>query len=91
MSHIIVESNPSHEQLEKLNVKSWPIWEKEISVFPWTYDSTEQCYILEGEVTISTSGGESVVIKAGDFVTLPKGLSCQWDIRKNIRKHYNFI
>ena len=26
----------------------------------------------------------------GDFVTFPKGLSCIWDIKAPVRKHYNF-
>lgn len=24
------------------------IWTKEVSVFPWEYDATETCYVLEG-------------------------------------------
>ena len=34
---------PTEEKLLMLNVKSWPIWEKEISEFPWEYDETETC------------------------------------------------
>jgi uncharacterized cupin superfamily protein len=34
--------------------------------------------------------GKSVEIKAGDLVTFPKGLSCVWDIKEPIRKHYTF-
>ena len=41
---------PSEQDLDKLNVKSWGIWEKEISKFDWSYGDTETCYILEGEV-----------------------------------------
>ncbi len=26
----------------------------------------------------------------GDFVTFPKGLSCVWDIKEPVKKHYNF-
>lgn len=38
---IEVIHNPTQETLEtleKMNVNSWPIWEKEASAFPWTYD-----------------------------------------------------
>ena len=70
-------------------ISSWPIWEKEISRFDWFYDSTEHCQILEGRVIVETDEG-NIEIKAGDFVTFPKGLKCVWDIKEDIRKHYNF-
>ncbi|RLC51944.1 MAG: cupin, partial [Candidatus Cloacimonadota bacterium] len=38
----------SDEQIEEKGIKSWPIWEKEVSRFDWHYDFTEECYILEG-------------------------------------------
>ena len=81
---------PSPEELKELGVESWPIWEHEEAVFPWTYEETETCYILEGEVVVTPDGGPPVTIRAGDLVTFPKGMSCTWDIRKRIRKHYSF-
>ncbi|GAF78378.1 unnamed protein product, partial [marine sediment metagenome] len=39
---------PTEEELTKLGVKSWGIWEKEKSIFDWSYSDTETCYILEG-------------------------------------------
>lgn len=80
----------SQEQLKKMGVFSWPIWEKETSRFPWVYDSGEECYFLAGEVTLETKGGKSVNFGRGDFVSFPKGLSCTWDIKKPVKKHYNF-
>ncbi|HHS99688.1 MAG TPA: DUF861 domain-containing protein [Thiomicrospira sp.] len=88
---ISIKSNPSESFLNELEVSSWPIWEKEASSFPWTYDMKEECYILEGEVTVTPNGGEAVQIKAGDFVTFPAGMSCQWQITQAIRKHYRFL
>jgi len=89
--YIEVVSNPSQAVLNEIDVSNWSIWEKEASSFPWTYDMKEECYILEGEVTVTPSGGEPVQIKAGDFVTFPAGMSCHWDITKDIRKHYQFV
>lgn len=80
----------SQEQLKQMKIPEWPIWEKEVSRFPWSYDSTEECYILEGDVTVETPNGESVHFGKGDFVTFPEGLSCTWNINKPVRKHYNF-
>jgi uncharacterized cupin superfamily protein len=78
------------EDLERKGVSTWPIWEKEISRFNWYYDSTEECYLLEGRVVVETDGGEKVEFGKGDFVTFPKGLSCIWDIQEPVKKHYNF-
>ena len=88
---IKIESNPSQERLEQLGVFNWPIWQKEASNFPWHYDATEQCYILEGSVTVTPENGQPVQINKGDFVTFPKGMSCTWNITADIKKHYNFI
>ena len=82
--------NPDETTLNELGVASWPIWEKEISTFPWTYTATETCYILEGRVIVTPDGGEPVEIKAGDLVPFPAGMSCTWEILEPIRKHYRF-
>lgn len=75
--------------VEEKGIRDWPIWEKEISEFPWKYDETEACFILEGEVTVTTDH-ETVEIKPGDYVVFPRGLECQWNIKSPIRKHYSF-
>lgn len=90
MHRIQVEHNPDEQRLNSLGVRQWPTWEKEVSVFPWHYDSTETCFLLEGEVIVTPEEGEPVRFGKGDLVTLPQGLSCTWDIRKAVRKHYSF-
>ncbi len=86
MSNVIIEKL-SNDEITKRGIKSWPIWTKEVSRFDWYYDSEEECQILEGEVEIKTPDG-NYTIKAGDFVTFKVGLTCVWDIKKPIRKHY---
>lgn len=90
MSKIIVEHNPSAERLAQLGVSSWPTWSKEVSKFPWTYGDQEVAYVLEGDIVVTPDGGEGVQFGKGDLVTFPAGMSCTWDIRKPIRKHYRF-
>ena len=90
MKKIEVTKNPDAGKLEDMGVFSWPIWEKEVSSFPWAYDMTEVCYILEGEVTVTPDGGEPVSIGPGDLVRFPEGMSCTWEITKPVRKHYDF-
>jgi uncharacterized protein len=87
---IRVEKNPSSEKLAEIGVLNWPVWEKEISKFPWHYDEREMCYILEGKVSVTPENGSPVEIEKGDLVTFPAGMSCFWEIKENIRKHYNF-
>ncbi|MBU1078465.1 MAG: cupin domain-containing protein [Spirochaetes bacterium] len=90
MEQIIIEK-PDEKRLNELGVKSWPIWEKEVSEFDWYYDSKEICYLLEGKVTVTPQGGESVQFGIGDLVTFPKGMKCVWSISENVRKHYKFV
>ena len=88
MSEITVEHNPSPAKLEVIGVYDWPIWTKEVSEFPWTYESNETCYILEGKVTVIPNSGQPVQLGEGDLVTFPAGMSCTWQISSTIRKHY---
>jgi len=90
MSEIRVIHEPGGNELESMGVFEWPIWEKEISQFPWTYESQETCYVLEGEVVVTPDGGQAVIIKAGDLAIFPSGMSCRWEVRSPIRKHYSF-
>ena len=89
MENIKVEK-PTDEKLEELGVRSWPIWTKEVSKFDWHYDDREVCYLLEGEVVVRTKDGEEVKFGKGDLVTFAKGLSCNWEVIKPVKKHYSF-
>jgi len=90
MAEIIVSSEPDEEQLSALGVTNWPIWTKEISTFSWTYDEAETCFILEGDIVVTPEGGEPVKMGVGDLVSFPAGMSCEWDIKQPVRKHYRF-
>jgi hypothetical protein len=90
MSKIIVEHNPDPARLSQLGVSNWSTWSKEVSIFPWNYTDQEVAYILEGEVIVTPKGGEPVSFGKGDLVTFPEGMSCTWDVRQPLRKHYRF-
>lgn len=81
---------PSAEELQKLGVRSWPVWEKEASRFDWHYDAPETCYLLAGRVKVTPAGGAPVEFGAGDLVAFPAGLDCVWEITAPVRKHYRF-
>jgi len=79
---------PTGEETQQM--KSCPIWEKEVSKFPWHYDEKETCLVLEGQVEVTTDDGQKVRFGAGDYVVFPQDLSCTWDVKKPVRKHYKF-
>lgn len=85
---IVVESNPSEENLAKLGVSKWPTWEKEVSVFPWVFPEQEMAYILEGECVITPEGGAPVTFGKGDLVIFPAGMKASWEVKKPLHKHY---
>ncbi|MFH1245877.1 MAG: cupin domain-containing protein [Candidatus Omnitrophota bacterium] len=89
MAEIKVEK-ASEEILKELGVRGWPVWEKRVSKFNWSYDEKETCFFIQGKVIVTAKDGKSVQVGAGDLVTFPQGLVCVWDIQEDVRKHYNF-
>jgi hypothetical protein len=77
---------PSEQQVA--DMRRCPTWSKEVSAFDWEYDDTEICYLLAGDVRVTTEDGVVVTFGAGDLVTFPAGLKCRWDIRQPVHKHY---
>lgn len=90
MNTVQIEHNPDPKRLEELGVRSWGIWTKEISEFPWHYDEREICYLLEGDVIVTPDGGAPVRFGKGGLVTFPAGISCRWKVLEPVRKHYRF-
>jgi len=90
MDRILAERVVGEGRLAELGVRRWPIWTKEPSSFPWTYDEPETCYFVEGDVIVTPDGGEPVRVAKGDLVTFPAGMSCTWEVRAAVRKHYRF-
>ena len=90
MKKISVMHDPDSSKLNQLGVCDWAIWTKEVSTFPWTYDTSETCYLLEGEVVVTPEGGAAVKIQKGDLVTFPEGMTCTWEITQPVRKYYKF-
>jgi uncharacterized cupin superfamily protein len=47
-------------------------------------------YGLDDVSYVVDAGGEPMEIDAGDMATFPAGMSCTWDVRAPINKHYKF-
>ncbi len=89
-TQILLERNPAPAKLEVLGVYDWPIWRKEASSFPWTYQQQETCYIVRGKFTVTPEGGQPQNFKRGDLITFPQGLNCYWVIEEDVEKHYDY-
>lgn len=90
MNDIRIIKQAAESELAKLGVRDWPTWSKEVSTFLWHYDVAETCYFLAGDVVVTPDGGTAVSMGKGDLVTFPAGMSCTWEIRQPVKKHYNF-
>lgn len=89
---IVVEKNPSESRLSELGIKSWPKWACSPGKYHLTFDAEETCYLVKGKVRAYPKGSttEYVEFGAGDLVTIPKGLSCTWDVLLSVDKYYKF-
>jgi len=83
----ILVRKPTEKEVAEM--KSNPVWTCGVSEFDWHYDSEETSLIVEGEVTVNYDS-KSVSFAAGDYVIFPKGLSCVWQVKKPVKKHYEF-
>ena len=83
----IIVKKPS--DAETKTCQSWPVWTAKPSTFEWEYTEKETCLIIEGQVIV-TDGTDSVSFGEGDMVVFPEDLECTWQIKKTVRKYYNF-
>jgi len=90
MTEEIKITRPTEEELQRMDVAEWPIWEKEKSIFPWVYGTEESAYFLEGKIVVTTRHGKVYNIGKGDFVVFPVGLECTWEIVEPVSKRYSF-
>ena len=89
MSEIIVK-RLSEDEIQEKGIRSWSTWSCDKYEFPWEYSEQESCYILEGQVDVTTESGETVSIGAGDFVVFPQGMKCTWNVHQGIYKHFSY-
>lgn len=88
----IVVTQPTPAEVDKMQIKSWSTWGCGESKFPWSYSETETAYMLKGLVTVIPDDTTlpAVTLKRGDLAVFPAGMSCTWDVKDAISKHYKF-
>ncbi|KAF8037906.1 hypothetical protein BT93_B0677 [Corymbia citriodora subsp. variegata] len=96
---IVVERNPLESRLSELNIKHWPKWACPPGKYRLKFDAEETCYFLKGKVrayskelpvSVSVLSLDFVEFAAGDLVTIPKGISCTWEVSVAVDKYYKF-
>ncbi|CAL0309808.1 unnamed protein product [Lupinus luteus] len=88
---ITIERNPSQSRLDELNIKCWPKWGCSPGKYQLKFDAEETCYLLKGKVKAYPKGSSDFVeFGAKDLVTIPKGMSCTWDVSVAVDKYYKF-
>ncbi|MBN1597102.1 MAG: cupin domain-containing protein [Bacteroidales bacterium] len=79
---------PTNDEIQSTN--NWNTWGKEASEFPWSYEETETCYILEGEAYVADNKDNKIKFGKGDMVRFFRGTDCVWTITKDLKKRYKF-
>ncbi|MEO0971153.1 MAG: cupin domain-containing protein, partial [Cyanobacteria bacterium J06639_18] len=44
----------------------------------------------DGDVIVTPDNGQPLRMGKGDLVTFPAGMSCIWEIKSDVKKHYSF-
>ncbi|XP_028216931.1 uncharacterized protein LOC114399036 [Glycine soja] len=87
-----VESKPTELRLLELGVISWTKWGRAPGQYESHTEAQETYFLLKGRVKFipKDSTYDPIEFGAGDLVTIPKGLTCTWDISVAVDAHYKF-
>jgi uncharacterized protein len=62
------------------------IWDCTAGRFNWFYSIDETVYVLEGDVRLKDSAGNSRLVVAGETIFFPAGSSAEWTVDRYVRK-----
>ena len=67
-------------------------WVSAFPHFPGLTIEKASFYLLAGQVTVTPwYAREKVTFRKGDFVTIPAGTYCTWDVSEAVQTHYKFF
>lgn len=64
------------------------VWHCTPGVFMLTSPGETIC-LIEGDVTITPEGGESITVGAGELAYIPEGTRARWEVRETVRKGFH--
>jgi len=88
MTGVLIEHDPSPMKLEVLGVDGWPTRSDPVSVQAISYECTETSLLIAGHAVITPEDGEPVEAREGDLVICLGGITCVWDIKETVIRHY---
>ncbi|MFJ4067716.1 cupin domain-containing protein [Pseudomonas sp. NPDC089996] len=77
---------------EQARAQDWELWESgNTDRFEYIYDQDVQFIVQQGAAVIHSQYNEPVAVKAGDHVTIRKGVQGIWDISSPIVNRYQYL
>lgn len=64
------------------------IWRSEPGKWKITYTEEEYCHMLDGVSIITSQGGHSVTVKAGESFVVPRGFVGTWEVVETSTKRF---
>jgi len=64
------------------------LWECTPGRFTWEFTWDEFAHVHSGHAIVTSKGGERIELRAGDFVTFPRGLKTEWQVLERVRKTF---
>jgi uncharacterized cupin superfamily protein len=51
----------------------------------------DQVYVLAGVAEVHSSDGETLTLRAGDFISIPKGVATTWNIKETFHGLFTYV
>tara|TARA_R110002049_G_scaffold182041_1_gene349549 strand:- start:8127 stop:8474 length:348 start_codon:yes stop_codon:yes gene_type:complete len=64
------------------------IWRCEPMTFDYEFPGDEVFHVIEGDLSIKVTDGETVNVTAGDIISFAKGIKSTWTINRTFRKFF---
>ncbi|MFO1093818.1 MAG: cupin domain-containing protein [Planctomycetaceae bacterium] len=64
------------------------LWECSPGRFTWEFVWDEFVHVHAGHVIVTTSDGQRIELKAGDFAMFPRGMKTEWQVLEKVRKTF---
>ncbi|MSR60135.1 MAG: DUF861 domain-containing protein [Planctomycetaceae bacterium] len=64
------------------------LWKHDCATFDYVFPGDETFHVLEGSISITIAGGETVELGPGDIVSFAKGQASTWTIRSPFKKFF---
>ena len=64
------------------------LWRCEPMTFEYEFPGDEIFHVLQGDLRVEITGGDTVTLKAGDIASFDKGMKSTWTIQSSFKKFF---